>query len=122
MANLHEGIVQDWLDRYLEAWRSYDEDLIRDLFTEDATYRHHPGDDPLVGHDEILDDWLSSPDAPGSWTAEYEPWLVGDGRAVAAGWTRYRDGETYFNLFQLTFRDGHVSEFIEWWMSPRENA
>lgn len=122
MANLNEGIVQDWLDRYLEAWRTYDEDLIRDLFTEDATYRHYPDDEPLVGRDEIVDDWLSSPDPAGSWTAEYTPWVVAEDRAVATGWTHYREGERYFNMFQLVFSNGHVSEFTEWWMKPRENV
>jgi ketosteroid isomerase-like protein len=34
--------VQQWLDRYVEAWRSYDADAIGELFAEDATYKYHP--------------------------------------------------------------------------------
>ncbi len=37
---------QGWLDRYVEAWKSYDEQQIRALFSEDATYRFHPQDEP----------------------------------------------------------------------------
>jgi hypothetical protein len=31
--------VQDWLDRYVDAWRSYDADAIGELFSEDALGR-----------------------------------------------------------------------------------
>jgi hypothetical protein len=34
--------VQEWLDAYLAAWRTYDEAAIRDLFAEDAGYAYHP--------------------------------------------------------------------------------
>ena len=30
---------QRWLDDYIEAWGSYDENAIRALFSDDATYR-----------------------------------------------------------------------------------
>ena len=38
--------VPRWLDRYVEAWRSYDPDAIRALFSADAEYRYHPWDAP----------------------------------------------------------------------------
>ena len=40
--------VQDWLDRYIAAWRSYDPAAIGDLFADDAAYRYHPWDDEPV--------------------------------------------------------------------------
>ncbi len=120
MANLTAGIVQDWLDRYLEAWRTYDGALIGDLFTDDATYRYHPGDEPVVGREEILASWQGGTDPPDSWEAAYSPWLVEADRAIVTGWTRYKSGERYWNLFQLIFRDGRCSEFVEWYMTPRE--
>ena len=43
--------VQDWLDRYLEAWRTYDPALIGDLFSEDAEYRFHPFGEPVRGRE-----------------------------------------------------------------------
>ena len=33
---------QDWLDRYVAAWKSYDPQQIGDLFSEDVEYRYHP--------------------------------------------------------------------------------
>ncbi len=36
---------QGWLDRYVEAWKSYDEQAIGDLFSENVEYRYHPQDD-----------------------------------------------------------------------------
>ncbi len=40
--------VQAWLDRYVDAWRTYDPAVIGDLFTEGAEYRYHPWDEPIV--------------------------------------------------------------------------
>lgn len=120
MANLTDGIVQDWLDRYLQAWRTYDGAQIGDLFTEDAEYRYHPGDEPVVGSEEIVESWQSDTDPPDSWEAEYAPWVVNGDRAIATGWTHYGDGKKYWNMFQLVFRDGRCSSFIEWYMTPRE--
>jgi hypothetical protein len=120
MANLTEAIVGDWLDRYIQAWHTYDETQISDLFTEDAEYHYHPGDDPVVGREAIVESWQQETDPPGTWEAEYSPWLVEGDRAIATGWTRYADGQRYWNMFQLVFRDGKCSSFIEWYMTPRE--
>lgn len=120
MANLTEGIVQDWLDRYIEAWRTYDEVLIGNLFTEDASYRYHPADDAVTGRDAIVASWQEDIDPPGSWEAEYTPWLVSGDRAIATGHTRYGDGSSYWNVFQMVFADGRCSDFVEWFMTPRE--
>jgi len=38
--------VQAWLDRHVSAWASYDPAEIGDLFSDDAAYRYHTGDDP----------------------------------------------------------------------------
>ena len=51
--------VQRWLDRYAEAWRTYDPDLIRALFSADAEQYDHPWEEPVRGADAIADDWLA---------------------------------------------------------------
>src|SRR5947208_2342688 len=81
--------IADWLDRYIAAWKSYDPQLIGDLFTEDATYRYKPWEEPVMGREAIVANWLKSPDAPGTWRAKYEPFAVDGDRAVATGWTDY---------------------------------
>ena len=115
-----------WLDGYVTAWRTYDADTIGSLFSDDAVYRFHPwdeGDDAVRGREAIVANWLEEPDAPGTWSAAYEPWLVAGDRAVATGVTRYlaeegEDGGTvereYYNVFLLRFdADGRCRELTE---------
>jgi len=118
----HED-VQGWLDRYIEAWRAYDATKIGALFTEDAVYRYHPGDAPVVGRDTIVAGWLEYEDADLNklpWTAEYRPWVVEGDRAIAIGETHYDGAKDFYNCFQLVFRDGQCAEFTEWFMEPEE--
>jgi hypothetical protein len=114
-----------WLERYIEAWKSYDPRAIGELFTEDATYRYQPWGEPVAGRDAIVANWLASPDAPGSWRAKYEPFVVDGDQAVSTGWTDYfaEDGTTvdrrYYNVWLMGFdRDGRCSEFVEVFMEP----
>jgi hypothetical protein len=111
--------VQEWLDRYVEAWRTYDEGAIRALFSEDASYAYHPYDaEPERGHDAIVEAWLHDRDEPGSWEASYAPTLIAGDRAIATGETRYADGKVYSNLFELDFdADGRCTRFVEWYMT-----
>jgi ketosteroid isomerase-like protein len=114
--------VQRWLDDYVAAWRTYDPDAIGRLFTEDATYRYHPADPPLVGRDAIVASWRENPDPPGSWEADYAPWSVSADKAVATGTTVYANDDRYFNVFLLTFSEGRCCDFVEWFAQPRERA
>ena len=116
---------QQWLDAYIEAWKTYDEAAIGELFSADARYRYHPWerDDAVQGRAAIVTNWLDDRDEPGSWTAEYRPWAIDGDRAVAAGVSPYLagDGETvereYHNVFLYRFDDeGHCSEFTELFM------
>ena len=118
--------VQDWLDRYVAAWRSYDPAAIGDLFTEDAAYRYQPWSDPVVGREAIVADWLANKDEAGSWSAHYDVWTLEGDRATAIGESRYTnpDGSfrtLYFNSYQIRF-DGHgrCAEFIEYFMELPE--
>lgn len=116
----HDG-VQQWLDSYVEAWRTYDSDKIGALFTEDATYKYHPGGEEIVGRDNIIAGWVTYKDEPlnaNPWTAAYRPWVVEGDRAIAIGETHYVGAENYFNIFQMVFRDGKCAEFTEWFMEP----
>jgi SnoaL-like domain len=122
--------VQGWLDRYVEAWRTYDPAAIGDLFTENAEYRYHPWDEPIQGRGEIVRAWVapegneSQRDAPGSWTAHYEPYAVDGDRAVAVGWSRYAaTGETperlYHNCYLLEFEAGRCRTFTEFYVEQK---
>jgi hypothetical protein len=111
---------QRWLDAYVAAWESYDADEIGALFSERAAYRYHPWDEPVLGRDAIVANWRGNRDEPGTWTAEYRPWLVDGDRAVAVGVSSYLgpDRETvdreYHNVFLCRFDDdGRCREFTE---------
>ena len=131
--------LQDWLDRYVEAWKSYDADQVAGLFAEDATYRYHPydeGDAVLNGRAAIVADWIepegnaSTRDEPGTYDAHYEPFAVEGDRAVAVGWSRYWTDASqstldriYHNVFLLRFdEDGRCSDFTELFMKGPESA
>lgn len=119
--------VQDWLDRYVRAWASYDEGDIGELFSEDVEYRYHPEDDPVVGREAVVKSWTepegdaSTRDEPGTWTARYEAWAVDGDRAVAFGRSDYvdrpgdaRPARVYDNVFLLEFdADGRCRRFTE---------
>ena len=110
--------IQAWLDRYVDAWRSYDADAIGDLFSADATYAYHPYDAaPVRGRAAIVAAWRDERDEPGSWQARYEVDLVAGDRAIAKGETTYSDGTRFSNLWELRFdADGRCVEYVEWYV------
>ena len=123
--------AQGWLDRYVEAWLSYDADDVAGLFSEDVEYRYHPYDEPVVGREAVVASWLgedgsdgaSTRDAPGTYGGRYEPVAVDGDTVVAAGISEYRkkaDGpitKTYYNCFIIRFNDdGKCREFTEYYL------
>ena len=127
--------VQAWLDAYERAWETYDPEQIAALFSENAEYRWHPADEPVVGRDEIVRAWVapegneSSRDAAGTYLGEYRPYAVDGHRAVAIGtstyWTdasRSKLERVYYNNWLLEFDDdGRCRSFTEYYMSPRKS-
>jgi ketosteroid isomerase-like protein len=113
--------VADWLERYVAAWKSGDRADIAALFGDDARYRYHPYDEPLLGRAAIADSWLDDPDERGSFDAHYECFAVDGDAAVAIGTSTYfgSDGEVervYDNIFALRFdAQGRCSEYTEWY-------
>lgn len=112
-----------WLQRYAEAWRSYDRAEIEALFAENGRYRYHPYDEEWIeGRERIVEDWLDDRDDPGRWEAAYEPAAIDGHVAFATGWTIYTnpDGSIrtiYDNCFEMLFdTEGRCVEFTEWFM------
>jgi hypothetical protein len=125
---MDRSALQQWLDRYVDAWRANAREPIEALFTEDVIYRFAPyGDKHLRrGRDAVVAEWLDAPDAPDAWEARYEPFAMEGERAVAAGWSRYfaTDSEperVYHNVFLMRFApDGRCSEFTELYMREEQ--
>jgi hypothetical protein len=126
--------VQGWLDRYVEAWLTYEPALIGDLFSTDVEYRYHPYDEPVVGREAVVASWLgetseegsSSRDAPGTYEASYAPVAVDGDVAVATGTSSYRDEaggpftKVFHNCYVMRFdADGRCREFTEFYVRQR---
>lgn len=123
--------AQQWLDRYVGAWMSYDPVDIAQLFSQDVVYRYHPYDEPVVGRDAVVASWLgepasgdgSTPDAPGTYEAAYAPVAVDGDVVVATGTSRYREApggpvtRTYDNCFVMRFdAEARCREFTEYYL------
>jgi ketosteroid isomerase-like protein len=122
--------AQDWLDRYVAAWLSYDAGDIGALFADDVKYRYHPSDDPVVGRGAVVAAWLgdtdadgtSTRDAPGTYSAHYSPVAIDGDVVVATGTSTYRDQpdgpvvRVYDNCFVIRFDgQGRCREFTEYY-------
>ena len=128
---MDQSALQDWLDRYIAAWKTYDQATIEGLFAENATYRYHPYDDEyLRGRDAIVKNWLDNRDDDGTWEAHYEAYAADGDRAVALGWSRYYEDASkakllriYDNVFVMRFdADGRCAEFTEYFMQEPDKA
>jgi hypothetical protein len=122
--------AQEWLDRYVAAWLTYESDLIGDLFSEDVAYRYHPSGDPVLGRDAVVASWLgesadpatSGRDAMGTYDASYAPVAVDGDVVVATGTSSYRDEpdgpvvKVFDNCFVMRFdASGRCREFTEFY-------
>jgi hypothetical protein len=123
--------AQSWLNRYVDAWLSYDPAEIAALFSEDVVYRYHPYDKAIVGRDAVVASWLgegesgdaSTRDDPGTYDAEYSPVAIDGDTVVSTGSSRYRevpDGpvvRTYDNCFVIRFDgEGRCRDFTEYYV------
>jgi hypothetical protein len=123
--------AQDWLDRYVRAWKSYDREDIAALFAPTVQYRYHPYDEAIVGVDAVVSSWLgeldadgsSTRDVPGTYDGRYTPYAVEGDRVVATGTSVYHDhpdgpvARTYDNCFLIRFDgEGRCAEFTELYM------
>ena len=128
--------AQDWLDRYVAAWRSYDPADIAALFSDDVAYRYHPHDEPVLGRDAVVASWLGEPssagastrDAPDTYEAAYAPVAVDGDVVVATGTSRYRETpggpvvRIYDNCFVMRFDgQGRCREFTEYYLRRKDD-
>lgn len=111
--------LKHWIEAYGRAWETADADLVLTLFTEDASYRSNPFEEPHLGHDGIRAYWEGV-------TARQRDArvLMGrpivDGERVAVEWwtTMHSDGEEVSLPGCLLLRlepDGRCSDLREYW-------
>ena len=112
---MDHAAVQDWLDRYVAAWRANEREPIEALFTENATYSWRPGgtrDSTATGRDAIVDGWLEEQDDPDSWEASYEVYPVDGDRAVA--WCEYGTPEELPNIHHRKDYEARLDLLPNW--------
>jgi SnoaL-like protein len=122
--------AQEWLARYVSAWKTYDPGEIGALFSEDALYQYHPFDQPVRGRSAIVASWLREDqrDQPGTYDGRYRPIVVEGDLVVSNGRSRYfrPDGtveKEYDNIFFMRFdQEGRCREFREWYMPQRQQV
>ena len=108
------------LERYGQAWETFDGDAWVDLFTDEAEYHGDPFGEPLVGHNALraylLDHARKQRDV--DFTVERH-WVSGSTVLAAwhVSWTDRGDGRVVRWAGFLTTEvasDGRISRFREW--------
>jgi uncharacterized protein (TIGR02246 family) len=111
--------LTDWVEAYQRAWEAGDTELVLTLFTEDASYRSNPFEEPHRGHEGIRAYWdgvtSQQRDARVQMGRPYR-----DGDRVAVEWwtTMESQGEevTLPGCLLLRFEaDGRCSDLREYW-------
>jgi hypothetical protein len=110
--------VLRWVEGYERAWRMPGTDELPSLFTTDASYRHSPCEEPVVGLDAIRRMWDEDREGPDEvFTLSTEIVAVDDDTAVVRAEVRYGQPvrQEYRDLWILHFdADGRCSWFEEW--------
>jgi hypothetical protein len=112
------GHVQRWLERYEEAWRAAGTSMLAQLFTDDATYRLSPFEQPIAGIPAIARMWEAERLGPDE-RFEMTSTIVAVDRelAVVRVTVRYQEPtpHEYRDLWIVRFgQDGRCREFEEW--------
>jgi ketosteroid isomerase-like protein len=105
-----------WVAAYERAWRTAGVETLRELFTEDASYRMSPYEEPERGLAAIGALWERERDGPDEKFAMTHEVVVVDGdTAVARIEVDYASGAEYRDLWLIRFAaDGRCREFEEW--------
>lgn len=120
-----EQDVQNWLDEYGRAWINGDPDHVVTLFSDTATYRETPFDDPMRGRSEIREYWRNGA-AEAQEDVEFasQVWAIRDDTAIAGWQARFirkaSGGQVELNgIFRLEFSEEQgalrCTALEEWW-------
>ncbi len=113
----HDDLTR-WIDGYERAWRTPGTAGLADLFTPEATYRHSPYAEPVVGLDALARSWEAERDGPDEvFTMTREVLAVDGDTGVVRVVVRYGDPlrQEYTDLWVVRFApDGRAREFEEW--------
>lgn len=111
--------VQRWLDDYRKAWETRDADAAAALFTEDATYREQPYEEPYRGREGVHRYWSSVTATQSDIRFRVGKAVVTGTHAAAEWWVTLRNEGAEVTLageFCLVFdQGGLVRHLREYW-------
>lgn len=107
-----------WVSAYERAWRAAGTEQLRDLFTEEASYRMSPYEEPVIGLAEIGELWERERQGPDEkFEMTHEIVAVEEDTAVIRVEVHYggADRLQYRDLWIVRVApDGRCREFEEW--------
>lgn len=108
--------AEAWIAAYERAWRSAGTDSLAEIFSEDASYRMSPYEEPVRGLEAIGALWERERTGPDEeFELTHEIVAVDDDAAVARIAVTYATGAEYRDLWIVRFdEDGRCREFEEW--------
>ncbi|HEY5708341.1 MAG TPA: nuclear transport factor 2 family protein [Solirubrobacterales bacterium] len=118
--------IEEWVEGYEWAWRAAGTESLRELFTEDATYRMSPYEEPAAGIVAIAELWereRKGPDEP--FEMRHAIVAVEGDTAVVRVEVQYGGPERlqYRDLWVVRFAtDGRCREFEEWPFWPGQKV
>ena len=110
-----------WLEAYGRAWENRDPEAAAELFSENATYRETPFDEPARGREAIFEYWARATAGQDGVRFGHEVLMVDGDMGVArwrASFERVRAGTAVEldGIFVVRMdADGRCEEFREWW-------
>jgi ketosteroid isomerase-like protein len=112
------AMVRQWLTAYEAAWRAQGTQGLAEIFTDDASYRQSPYQEPVAGLDAIRRMWDDERDGPDEVFTIATDILAVDGpTAVVRAEVRYGDPvrQEYRDLWIMRLGDdGRCNWFEEW--------
>jgi ketosteroid isomerase-like protein len=118
------AMVRRWLAAYEAAWRAAGTEALAGIFTDDASYRQSPYQEPVVGLDAISRMWDGERDGPEEVFTLATDILAVDGpTAVVRAEVRYGDPlrQEYRDLWIVRLGDdGRCTWFEEWPFWPSQ--
>jgi ketosteroid isomerase-like protein len=110
--------VSDWVAAYERAWRAPGTGALAGIFTQDATYRQSPYEEPITGLPAIAAMWDAERDGPDEVFHMTSDVIATDGdTAVVRVEVGYGDPvhQEYRDLWVLRFADdAHCNWFEKW--------
>jgi hypothetical protein len=110
--------VSDWVAAYERAWRVSGTGALAGIFTQDATYRQGPYEEPITGLPAIAAMWEAERDGPDEVFRMTSDVIAADGdTAVVRVEVGYGDpvDQEYRDLWVLRFADDARCDWFEEW-------